>query len=265
MSTAQLFTGEKQTDLYAKFRPVYSDEVFETIKEFCAETSSSFDTAVDLGCGSGQSTLPLTKYFRKVVGMDVSEQQIARAPTDVSNLSFRVSRAEDLSAYENGSLDLVTIAQAFHWVDQSKFFKEVERTVKPGGSLVVYGYGLWELSHQKVFQYFYHIYGEVLGPYWVGGRKMVEEKYRTVSLPYPGWRRDDSLSLVKEVGLEDLIGYMGSWSAYHKYNMAHPGNNLVGEVRARMQELAGVSENEASEFKTRISWPVFMLMAHLPS
>ena len=66
LSTTQLFTGDKQTDLYAKFRPVYSNEVFEKIAAFHQESSDSFDCAIDVGCGSGQSTVPLAKYFKKV-------------------------------------------------------------------------------------------------------------------------------------------------------------------------------------------------------
>ena len=53
--------------------------------------------------------------------MDVSEQQISKAPKSVNNITFSVSAAEDLSTFNDDSLDLVTIAQAFHWVDQDRY------------------------------------------------------------------------------------------------------------------------------------------------
>lgn len=50
-----------------------------------------FQLGVDVGCGSGQNTLLLAKYFEKVVGTDVSEAQIEEAkraahPVNVSYL-----------------------------------------------------------------------------------------------------------------------------------------------------------------------------------
>ena len=139
---ATLFESAGIADAYLKYRPTYGPDVYDTIVSFCKESqSNSFSLAVDVGCGSGQSTLPLTKRFSKVVGLDVSESQIAKAPTQFENLSFRVGPAEDLSFLDSGSADLVTVAQAMHWMDLDRFYPEVDRVLKPGGALVVYGYG----------------------------------------------------------------------------------------------------------------------------
>ena len=34
---------------------------------------------MDIGCGSGQSTFGLAPHFKKVLGLDISEAQIAEA------------------------------------------------------------------------------------------------------------------------------------------------------------------------------------------
>ena len=44
-----------------------------------SQVSEPYHLAVDVGCGSGQSTRPLAPYFKKVIGVDVSEAQIAKA------------------------------------------------------------------------------------------------------------------------------------------------------------------------------------------
>ncbi len=46
---------------------------------------------MDLGCGTGQNSRPLTAYFEQVVGIDVSESQVeqARAVPGFPNLSYR--------------------------------------------------------------------------------------------------------------------------------------------------------------------------------
>lgn len=43
---------------------------------------------------------------------------------------------------DNETVDLITVGQALHWLDVSKFYKEVERVLKKKGILAVYGYGL---------------------------------------------------------------------------------------------------------------------------
>ena len=50
--------------------------------------------AVDVGCGSGQSTLVLSPHFRRLVGLDVSSSQLAeaerrRSEAGAHNVKFR--------------------------------------------------------------------------------------------------------------------------------------------------------------------------------
>ena len=48
-------------------------------------------------------------------------------------------------------------AQAMHWMDTSKLYPEVERVLKPGGSFVVYGYGLVALDHPDAMAALTHV------------------------------------------------------------------------------------------------------------
>lgn len=52
---------------------------------------------------------------------------MAREAHAQTNLSFEVSEAERLTFIHDASTDLVTVAQAIHWIDQEPFYKEVER------------------------------------------------------------------------------------------------------------------------------------------
>lgn len=138
-----LFSSADIADAYLKYRPTYGPEVYNAIVEYCKESPScNFQQAVDVGCGSGQSTVPLAKCFEKVIGIDTSKEQIAKAPTHIPNLDFRTGPAEDLSPIASDSTDLVTVAQAMHWMDTDKLYSEVTRILKPGGCFIVFGYGL---------------------------------------------------------------------------------------------------------------------------
>ena len=137
MDDKELFKNDQQAKSYAQFRPVCPAEVYDEIISECLGR----DLAVDIACGTGQSTRPLASHFKEVVGIDVSEAQINEASADKpSNAKFQVGPAEDLSDFESNSVDLVTCSQAVHWFDRPKFYREVDRVLKPGGTVALYGY-----------------------------------------------------------------------------------------------------------------------------
>lgn len=125
----ELFVGSEHSRLYQKHRPAYPSSLYQFIADFCKTGTGSLDSAVDVGCGTGLSTRPLCEHFRHVIGVDVSETQIkmAREAHAQTYLSFEVSEAERLTFMHDASTDLVTVAQAIHWIDQEPFYKEVER------------------------------------------------------------------------------------------------------------------------------------------
>jgi SAM-dependent methyltransferase len=133
-----------------KDKPFYGPEVYNAIIAYCKQSPCcNFQQAVDVGCGSGETSVPLAKFFERVIGMDSNRDMISRAPTNIPNLSFRVGPPEDLSPIWPGTTDLVTVAQALHRLDAAKLYKEVHRVLKPGGSFVVYGHGIMALDRPE--------------------------------------------------------------------------------------------------------------------
>lgn len=172
------FVGSVKSQLYSRFRPVYPSNVLKTIADYCRQGKHfRFKRAVDVGCGSGQSTYSLLGYFEEVVGLDPSETQITEANLSLAKkdetvkgkLKFQISAAENLSpAVKTGSVNLLTIAQAIHWVNTEKFYKEIYRVLVPGGVAAIYGYGNVKLDKNiaseavsKVF--FYNVTNRLFG------------------------------------------------------------------------------------------------------
>ncbi len=137
----RLFEGNEHAKSYAKFRPTYPAEVFETVVAFSRQKGGGHGLALDVACGTGQSTLPLASYYDQVIGSDISKAQIEQAPKNFENVSFQVGSAEDLGLFEESSIDLITCAQGAHWLNHAVFFKEVDRVLTPGGTIALYGYG----------------------------------------------------------------------------------------------------------------------------
>ena len=151
----RLFEGQEHAKLYARYRPTYPEGMFEEIFKYCLSNNNDetyLNLAVDIGCGSGQSTRPLCRHFRQVIGSDVSEEQIKSANAqkgENENIQFRTGKGEDLSFLEDCTVDLITIAQALHWLNHDLFYAEVRRVLKPGGVFAAYGYGQNVLSQEE--------------------------------------------------------------------------------------------------------------------
>lgn len=158
MSSCGLFKDSEHSKLYSKYRPTYPPELYDNIIAYCKETHSELKCALDVGCGSGQSCVPLKAHFKKVIGIDVSQSQIDQANAlKIEGITYKVGSGEDISFLGNNSVDLVTVAQALHWIDTEKFYAEVSRILTPGGALVVYGYGTCSIDAPEAQSHFWKV------------------------------------------------------------------------------------------------------------
>ncbi|KAK6190889.1 hypothetical protein SNE40_002660 [Patella caerulea] len=260
----RLFESDYHAELYSKYRPKYGKSVSGVIIDFCKTGICDFDLAVDVGCGSGQSTSLLCSAFKNVIGSDVSPNQIENASKNLKNVTFLVSPAEDLGFLSNNSTDLITISQAIHWVDTTKFYKEVTRVLKPGGSLVVYGYGFDQLDKEDAQMKLDRFYFETIAEFWSNKIQLLQRKYEDITLPFDGWIRKDDLEIAADWSVDEFIGFVASSSAWQSYLKVNPSSEELKQLSNRFREIytrineSGVEEEQ----KMHITWPVFMLMAH---
>jgi len=97
------------------------------------------ETVLDMGCSRGFYVKAMEDYTRGVIGVDISEDSLENAVTprveygDITNLNFT-----------EGSFDKVySLHTIEHLPDLERFFAEVTRVLKPGGTaIVIYP---WEL------------------------------------------------------------------------------------------------------------------------
>ena len=143
------FQVKDMADVYVTYRPAYPEDVKTEIYNY-AISNNKFEPnlAMDLACGSGQSTVMWAEEFKQVIGMDISHAQLFHAPSDITNVSFDVGSAENVDM-GNDKVDLVTIAQAMHWINPDKAYAEAKRILKPGGVFATYAYGNPSLDKEK--------------------------------------------------------------------------------------------------------------------
>jgi ubiquinone/menaquinone biosynthesis C-methylase UbiE len=204
---------------YARARPSYPQELFEYLQANC----ECHEKVWDCGTGNGQAALALAKYFKQVIATDASSSQISEAPS-ASNVEFRVLAAED-PALESSSFDLVTVAQALHWMDTDAFFRNADRVLKTDGRLAVWSYGLLKVN-SYIDEIVGHLYEAILGDYWPEERRMVEAEYADIVFPF---RQIQSRSFTMSLNwtLAELLDFLGSWSAVQRYKERNNADPLA--------------------------------------
>jgi SAM-dependent methyltransferase len=190
---------------YATFRPKYPTELFDFVASLPERRGCVWDCAT----GNGQAALPLAEHFDRVVATDASAEQIAHA-TPHPRVSYSVARA-DQSELDDGSVDLVTVAQALHWLPLERFYAEVRRVAVPRGVLAVWCYTRPVLE-AELDAILVRYYAETCGPYWPADRKLVDEGYRSLTIPIDEIAAPP-LNIESHLSLAEFGGYVRTWSA----------------------------------------------------
>ena len=234
---------------YAAFRPTYPPELFDWLATVTPATAAAWDCAA----GSGQATLELARRFDRVTATDASAAQLGQAPAH-PRVSYRVAAAET-SGLPDRSTDLVTVAQALHWLDLDGFYAEVRRVLVPGGTLAVWCYGLLVLDDPALDRRIGRFYHDIVGPYWAPERRLVETGYRTLDFPFEELAAP-SFDMTLEWTLAELAAYAGTWSATEAYRRAR-GQDPVPPLAAELEPAWGVAA------RRRVRWPLSVRVGRL--
>ena len=221
MSFKDHFSGH--ATLYRDARPTYPAALFAQL----AAHAPAREQCWDAGCGNGQASVALADVFKAVYASDPSAEQIAGAMAH-PRVRYAVERAEDCSLAE-GSVDLVCIAQALHWLDHAAFYAEVRRVLKPRGVFAAVGYARLSVN-PSIDAVYARLYEEITLPYWPAERAFIERHY--ADLPFPFERIDIGPlpTMQQQWHLAQYIGYLESWSATARYRKAH-GHSPLDLVR----------------------------------
>jgi len=247
--SAYLDLFSRQAAEYAKSRPTYPTALFDAL----ATLATRRETAWDCATGNGQAAAGLAPHFHTVVATDASAEQIRHA-AGPPNVRFRVATAEQSSLPAN-SLDVVTVAQALHWLDHDRFYPEVRRVTATGGLFAAWSYGACHAGDDlegalREFE------DGLLGAYWHPNRHWVDEGYRTIPFPFPEVEMPP-FELRMRWSLSQLGGYLGSWSAVANYRRARRVDPVAPFVE-RIVKLWGSPEDTRE-----IVWPLALRVGRL--
>ncbi|GAB3409216.1 class I SAM-dependent methyltransferase [Schumannella luteola] len=118
-------TGE-----YERARPGYPDEIVDAV------LAGDPSDVLDLGAGTGKLTRALAVRGLRVSAVDPDPAMLAALAERSPDIPVAEGTAESIP-FPDAAFDLVTVAQAWHWVDAPRAFAEVARVLRPGGALAL--------------------------------------------------------------------------------------------------------------------------------
>jgi ubiquinone/menaquinone biosynthesis C-methylase UbiE len=126
-----------RAELYEKFRPGYPDALYHFLQQSILPHDRS--VIADLAAGTGIFTRPMLVWPNPLYLIEPNPDmlQIARDKfVEFPSLRFQQGRAEHLDLPDH-SIDLFTIAQAFHWLDPLDTKRELLRVGKEGAQVAI--------------------------------------------------------------------------------------------------------------------------------
>jgi len=124
---------------YARYRPGYPQQFFDDIvAKFHLDGTGRL---LDLGCGTGQLTLPLAEDVAEAVGMDPEPGMLTEAAkrahaAGVTNVTWTHGGSDDLPG-GLGRFRLVTMGRSFHWMDRERVLTALDSIVDGDGGLAI--------------------------------------------------------------------------------------------------------------------------------
>jgi ubiquinone/menaquinone biosynthesis C-methylase UbiE len=243
-----LFSSQAAT--YAKFRPGYPAELIDYVLGFVPEKNIAWDCAT----GNGQAAVLVAKHFKQVNATDSSEAQLLQAE-QVPNIVYSLANA-DASNFPDQYFDLITVAQAYHWLPFASFEKELRRVGKPAAVIAVWGYNIPQCREAGINALIHEFYTDTIGKYWDPERKYIDESYQTIPFPYPALPTKN-FTIEVQWNLAHLRGYLNSWSSvqhFIKQQQYNPVDDLL-------IKLATIWPKQQQELL--FQFPVFLRMGRL--
>jgi ubiquinone/menaquinone biosynthesis C-methylase UbiE len=226
---------------YSRYRPGYPAALFAWL----ASKTQQQHIAWDCATGNGQAAEQLATYYQQVIATDASPRQLAQAEKK-TNIQYQLAPAEAVGI-ASASVDLITVAQALHWFDIKAFSDEALRVLKPAGILAAWTYKRFSIT-PEIDYIINQLEQEKIAPYWPKERKMVEDGYRTIHLPMKE-QPVSSFRMEEQWNLEQVMGYLNTWSAVKEYRK-DKGTNPVAGIAEKVKEAWG-----AAETTKLVQWP----------
>ncbi|WP_157251861.1 class I SAM-dependent methyltransferase [Nonomuraea typhae] len=222
---------DRVAEAYDAARPHYPDEVYGALSEISGVPLAGA-TVVDVGAGTGILTRALQARGARVLAVDPGAEMLSFLVSRLSGTAGVAAVIGDgnVLPVADGSADLVTYAQSWHWLDPAVSIAEARRALRPGGAMAA----CWNLADARAVEwladYEARLSAEAPG-YWGPAHEQwrvppIATAFEVVEERWIPWTR--------RIGIEEFLLDLRS----HSYMAALPdeaAGELVGRRRAELQ------------------------------
>lgn len=136
MAEQSKFDSESTARHYAASRPSYPDALFDALDELLAGRLAGADV-IDVAAGTGIATRQLVARGANVTAVELAAAMVGELVEGTPGARV-VQASGNALPFADACADVVTVAQAWHWLDQRRALDEVRRVLRPGGVLALW-------------------------------------------------------------------------------------------------------------------------------
>ncbi len=227
---------------YHLYRPRYPSQLFNKIFEYIKFQKDQ--CALDIGAGSGLSTIPLISKFSKIIAVEPNKKlalELLSNLSDCSNCRIYIDLAEEIELSKN-SIRLITFGNSFYWTDGKKLLDKASEWLNPDGIISTYRYGFPKFQGELD-----RFINQELITKWDEFRheRLRDENYsiRTISNNNK-YFLIDKFEIKNEVVLktEQLVGFLLSTSYCSKYVEVNKNKNVYEKYL--IDRISDINEND---------------------
>jgi len=219
---------------YEEVRPGYPKELIQDIITISKIPENG--SILEIGCGTGQATVPFAERGYAMTCLDIGGELIARAAKNCASypkVKFEVSSFENWNATES-VFDLVISATAFHWVPPEVGYPKVANVLKNTGYMAL----VW--NHHPppstgFFQAVQAVYREIV-PEWepVTSKPSLDERIHLTELAIAKTNLFESLKLQqyhweRNYSTQAYLRLLNTYSDHHQLE-ANRRQHLFGRI-----------------------------------
>lgn len=228
---------------YATYRPGIPEDVVAYVRDLFGLDGES--TLLDMGCGTGLSTIAFAPLFARTVAFDPDAAMLAEAKTRTPRgltIQWQQRSDHDVTAAE-GPYRLALACRSLHWMNQPRLLDTLHHVLEPGGGIAIIGDGSfwtgsdpWQATVREIVQSF-------LGP----SRRAGNTRYAPPSEPYPvllattGYAdiRFAEIPVTRDWDVEHILGYLYSTSFSARHLYTDQITEFEAKLRSKLLESTG--------------------------
>lgn len=233
---------------YVRYRPTYPTALVDWLRKAHGVTPEW--RVADIGAGTGISSKMFLDAGHRVIAVEPNAaMRSAAAEWLGSDPNFRaVNGRADATTLDDGSTDLVSVAQAFHWFDPDKTRHEFHRILRPGGLAAIY----WNSRRLTGTQFLerYETLLQVYGTDYTSVAERYADEPRMREWFGDGWRGTASFDHRQLLDFDALRGRLMSSS--YAPRVGHPKHEPMIAALRELFDACAVDGRVSFDYDTRV-------------